>query len=89
MNCVTIAGTVEEIDPDGFGYFATLAVPRWGPTGREPGVVCVKVRIVGAMLNVPEVGDLVGLTGWVEQAATFEIECSSKMVTVLAARKPT
>lgn len=84
MNCVTITGTVEKIGPDGFGWFAKLAVPRWGPEGREPGVVYVKVRVVGQMLRVPEVGDLVGLTGWLENAATFEVECSSKMVTVLA-----
>jgi hypothetical protein len=41
------------------------------------------VRIIGAGLEL-EVGDIIGLTGWLENAGErFEIECACHMVTKL------
>lgn len=87
MNNVTITGTVEG-DPvrDGPATELMLAVPRWGPQGREPGVVYVEVRVLGGF-DLPAAGDLLGLTGWVEQLARrVRVECVASMVTVLHQR---
>jgi hypothetical protein len=82
MNCVTITGTVDEHLQTGPVTSIKLAVPRWGPAGQEPGVVYVLVRIVGS-IDIKD-GDLIGLTGWIEDSGQrFEVECAPHMVTVL------
>lgn len=82
---MTIIGTVDDVLQAGHVTSVKLAVPRWGPTGREPGVLYVAVRIIGAGLEL-EAGDIIGLTGWLENAGErFEIECARHMVTKLGA----
>lgn len=89
MNCVTIVGTVEgEPVQAGPTTELMLAVPRWGPLGREPGVIYVEVVVAGGF-ETPAEGDLLGLTGWVEQLAhRVRVECVANMVTTLKAHRP-
>lgn len=86
MNCVTITGTIEG-EPVAAGPVTSVkvAVPRWGPAGREPGVLYVGVRIVGGKALDLRHGDLIGLTGWIEDSnGHFDVECSRNMVTTLS-----
>jgi hypothetical protein len=85
MNVVTIVGTVDDFLAEGPITSMKLAVPRWGPTGREPGVLYVFVRVLGVLEL--QAGDVIGVTGWLENAGErFEIECVKHMVTVLKAQ---